>query len=59
MDQTFWMTTGLYPQSLIISFPQSVEVNGIQITGSGSNLTGWFIKYLVLKNGYLLNFLLP
>jgi len=37
MDQTFWMTTGLFPQSLIISFQQSTEVRGIKITGSGSN----------------------
>ncbi len=44
MDQTFWMTTGLYPQSLIISFPQSIEVKGIKITGSGSKAKYQSIK---------------
>jgi hypothetical protein len=36
-EQTFWMTTGLYPQSLVISFPQTVEVKSVKITGHGSN----------------------
>jgi len=40
------MTTGLYPQSLIISFPQSIEVKGIKITGSGSNAKYQSIKLL-------------
>ena len=36
------MTTGLYPQSFVISFPQNVEVKGMQLISFG-------VKYLVVE----------
>lgn len=41
-DKTFWMTTGLYPQSFVITFPQTVEIKGMQLISFG-------IKYLVVE----------
>jgi heat shock protein beta-11 len=42
-DSTFWMTTGLYPQVVVITFPQQVEIKSIHIKCTG-------IKYCVLES---------
>jgi hypothetical protein len=36
------MTTGLYPQSFVVTFPQTVEIKGMQLISFG-------IKYLVVE----------
>jgi hypothetical protein len=41
-DGTFWMTTGLYPQSAVITFPQQVEIKGMQLLSLG-------VKYIVIE----------
>jgi hypothetical protein len=38
MNETYWMTTGIYPQSLTISFPQTRIISSLSITGFGSIL---------------------
>jgi hypothetical protein len=30
-ENTFWMTTGLYPQSFVITFPQIIEFRSLQV----------------------------
>ena len=35
-EQTFWMTTGLYPQTVILSFPQSIEIKSVKLNCYGS-----------------------
>lgn len=47
------MTTGLYPQSLIISFPQTVEIRSVKLSGSGSNI---LIPILLIRKILNLNF---
>ena len=47
------MTTGLYPQSLIISFPQSIEIKSIKLSGLGSKISILYlfgICFLLLCN---------
>jgi hypothetical protein len=36
------MTTGLYPQSAVIKFPQQVEIKGMRLLSLG-------VKYLVIE----------
>ena len=37
-ENTFWMTTGLFPQMLIIMFQNTIELKTIKLTGYGSKL---------------------
>lgn len=37
---TFWSTTGMFPQEFVISFPSTVEIDAIKMTCSnGKELT--------------------
>lgn len=34
-EQTFWMTTGLFPQTVILTFPQNIEIKSVKVSGYG------------------------
>ena len=36
-EQTFWTTTGLFPQTLILTFPNSIEIKAVKMTCYGGN----------------------
>lgn len=37
-EQTFWMTTGLFPQTLILTFPNNSEIRTLKMNSYGGNL---------------------
>ncbi len=41
-ESTFWMTTGLFPQAFVISFPSMVEFRALQLRSTG-------VKYVVIE----------
>lgn len=45
-EQTYWMTTGLFPQSLVISFPQTVEIKALKLSSYKSNILFRLAFYL-------------
>ena len=46
-EKTFWMTTGLFPQTIVLTFPHTIDIRSIKLTAFGSKLIYVFVFNLL------------